>query len=335
MTTDSVDPEERARIRRDLDRLEERLMDDVAGMHRFGPAAEPQALAAAALPASAKLLYARYDGVDIAMGEARVFALAQLPQAQARARAEGVLAEGDVVVGERGRAWMVLPADPWAEGADVVAVDDGGDRRPEASTLAALVLGWVAEASVLYGEDGEFRDDVFAEEGGLEPNAERKLLRRRLDADPDAPHARLRLAQRLRAEDKLRGALKEVELTLRRAPEYAWAHHEAGRVHAAMGKAEASARAHAKAAEHANDPALAAYFLAWAARRAPETTRERYAAQARDKRPDFVAGQVKAAQLRLDDDDPIAAAELVALGLAVAPKNVQLLDLQRKLAAVE
>ncbi len=331
MTEDALDPETRARIRRDLDRLEERLYDDVEGQHRAGGPADDAALRAAALPESAQLLYARYDGIEVAMGEARLFALDELADATARAEAEGVLRPGDRVVGERGRQWMVLPEDPWAEGADVVAVDEDGDRRPEASTLVALVLGWLAEASVLYGDDGEFRDDVFADEGGLLPDAERKLLRRRLDVDPDAPHTRLRLAQRLRAEEKFRGALKEVELTLRRAPEYAWAHHEAGRIHAALGQDEAAARAHAKAAEHASDPALAAYFAAWAARRAPEQSRERFAQQVLTHRPDFVVGQIKAAQLRIDDDDLPAARELVALGLAVAPHNVELLDLQRRL----
>jgi tetratricopeptide (TPR) repeat protein len=214
-----------------------------------------------------------------------------------------------------------------------VGIDEGGDRRPEASTLAALALGWVAEASVTYGDDAEFRDDVFDEDGTMLPSARRRILRRRLDVDPDAPHPRLLLAKLLLAEGKARGALQEIEQTLRRAPEYCWAHHEGGHAHAALGDATHAVAAHEKAAQTCPDPELAVYFLAWAARRAEGTRRAELGAPVRAQRPDFVQGQLAGARHRLDDDDPAAPLELVELGLAVQPTHVELLELRQRLAA--
>jgi tetratricopeptide (TPR) repeat protein len=335
VATPDVDPHERARIERTLDRIEERLAASMMGLHRAGPPASSEALRHSPLPGSARLVYARVDGLDVAMGESVLLPLEAIAAATARAREEGLVEEGDLVVAERGRELFVLPADPWAEGADVIGIDEGGDRRPEASTLAALALGWLVEASVVYGDDGEFRDDVFDEDGTPLPATVRRTLRRRLDADPDAPHPRLRLAQLLRAEGKARGAVQEIEQTLRRAPEYCWAHHELGRAHADLGEMDLAARAHARAAESTPDSALQAYFFAWAARRAEGEARERFAALARARRPDFAAGQAEGAQLRIDDEDEATARELVALGLAVAPHNVTLLDLRRRLGPGE
>lgn len=325
-----VDTAERGRIERALDRLEERLAAAPEGLHHAGPPATAAAIEAAGLPPAAAMLHRRYDGLEIASGDAAILATTQVLAATRVAESEGRLRPGDIVIAERGRDVYVLPADPWEEGGDVVVVDEGGDRLPEASTLAHLALGWVAEAGVLYGQDGEFRDDLFGEDGDLLPAVTRKLLRRRLDVDPDAPRARLELARALLREGEARAAAAELRTTLERAPELSWAHHELGQALAAQGDLEQASAAHRRAADTCPDPDLQAYFWAWAARRATGEAREQAAAQVLKRRPRFAAEQAKAAQELLEREEPDTARDVIALGLAIAPRNLELLELQAR-----
>lgn len=328
---DEVDPAARGVIERALDRLEERLRAAPYGLHRSGEPASDAAVEAAGLPPTAAMFYRRWDGLEIAIGEAAILPVAQVPEATRAAREEGRLQPGDLVVAERGRDLFVLPADPWEEGGDVVLVDEGGDRMPEASTLSHLALGWVAEAAVLYDADAEFRDDLFGEDGELLPAAERRVLRRRLDVDPDAPRPRLSLARALLRAGEARAAVAELRRTLVCAPQLAWAHHDLGRALSVLGDDPAASAAHRAAAEATTDPMLAAYFLAWAARRAGPETRGELAAQVLQRRPGFAAEQVQAARELLDRDDESSAREVVALGLSVVPGHVELLDLRQRI----
>jgi tetratricopeptide (TPR) repeat protein len=326
-----ADAEEEARVRRALDRLEDRLADASDGFHRPGRPATGAGLDALGLPPEARALWTRFDGIELACGEAQLLGVAQVLPATRAAEAEGILAAGDLVIGERGRMTFVLPRDPWAEGAAVVSIDDDGERAPEASSVAHLVLGWLGEIAVLYDEHGEFRDDIFDEHGELVPAAARRVLRRRLDLDEDAPRARLELARLLAAGGELRAARSELQAVLKRAPDYAWARHELGRVLDAVGQRGAAHRAHARAAEVTTDPAGWAWFRAWSAVTAEDADRPAIAKEILARRPDFVANQVAGARARLDHGDRSAAAELVALGLAVAPRNLDLLALRGQL----
>lgn len=327
-----LDPEERGRIERALDRVEERLHEAEPGLHTVGSAASDEKLVGANLPPGAAMVWARWDGLELYAGDARTLALSEIPETTRAAAAEGLLRPGDRVVGERGRDLLVVPEDPWAEGADVVLVDEDGERSPEASTLAHLVLGVLGEGAVLYDEHGEFRDDVFDEHGTLEPAAERRLLRRRLDLDPDAPRPRLRLAQLLRATGELPAARAELQAVLKRAPEYAWALFELGRTLAELGDGQGAVRSFERAAGHADDEAAAAHMLAWAAMHAEGASREALAARVRALRPEFALRQARGAQARFDHGDTEGARELVELGLAVAPQNLELLELRGRLS---
>ncbi len=338
-----LDPDERHELLTALDRLEERLETAPAGLHAFGLAAEAGALAAAKLPAAARLLWEKYDGVELMSGEARVFPLAELAEATARAEEEGLLRPGDVVIGERGRLLYALPADPWAEGASVVSITEENERSPEASSVMRLLLGLLGEVSVLYDDHGEFHDALIDEWGDLEASTQRKLLRRRLDFDPIAPGPRLQLARVLLSSGEQRAAFKEVEKVLHYAPEFAAAHFVRGQALRGLGKLDQARRAFARAAEHAYDPVNAADYEAWAARAALEAHASTgdasdaafaatHASAVLRHRPDYAQNQLFGARARLQQRDRDAASELLSLGLAVAPRNLELLQLRRELS---
>lgn len=330
-----VEPHEAARIERALLRVEERLMVAPPGLHLAAPPAPAAECADAGIPPAAAMVWTRFDGLEIGTEMARLLPRAEISSATATAQAEGLLRSGDLVVGEWGRDLLVLPADPYEEGADVVRVEEGGERLPEASTVAHLVLGMLGEASVMFDDDGEFRDELFGDDGQLRPAVQRRILRRRLDLDPDAPRPRLRLAQHLLAAGELRAAASEIQQVLRRAPELPWAYETLGRVHQAEGALESAHEAYVEAAQRmdAVDPSLAAYFRARAAGCVEGAERERLVQQVREARPDFAREQVDAAQVLIEREEWAQAREVVTLGLVVSPGQVELLALRGELAA--
>lgn len=342
MPHEPLDPSERRDLLNALDRLEERLETAPRGLHAFGGPADAEALRAADLPPGAALLWEKYDGVELMSGEARTFPVAEIASATAEAAEDGLLRDGDIVIGERGRLLFACPADPWAEGASVVSITEETERAPEATSVMHLLLGVMGELSVLYDDHGEFHDALIDDWGELEPATQRKILRRRLDFDAIAPGPRLQLAQALRQAGELRAAAKEVEKTLHYAPEYAAAHFERGLVLRALDKGDQARRAFVRAAEHAFDPVNAASNEAWAARVAVELFAssgdegdrrhaEQHAAAVLRRRPDYAHNQLAGARARLDRRDADTAREMVALGLAVAPRNIELLELRRQL----
>ncbi len=342
----TLDPAERHELLAALDRLEERLETAPAGLHATGGAADADALEASNLPPEAVLLWKKYDGVELMSGEACVFPLGELADATARAQDEGLLRPGDIVIGERGRLLYALPEDPWAEGASVVSITEENERSPEASSVMRLLLGLLGEVAVLYDDHGEFHDALIDEWGDLEPATHRKLLRRRLDFDPIAPGPRLQLARLLLGSGEQRAAFKEVEKVLHYAPEFAAAHFVRGQALRGLGKLEQARRAFARGAEHAYDPVNAADYEAWAALAAVEAHAASgdeadsahaasHAAGVLRRRPDYAQNQLLGAQARLQQRDNDVAAELLALGLAVAPRNLELLQLRRELEDVE
>ncbi|MFO7561818.1 MAG: hypothetical protein R6X02_04190 [Enhygromyxa sp.] len=332
-----------------LDRIEDRLMDAPIGLHQVGEPADHDALARAEMPEEAAALWRRWDGLELAGGEVVLFSLAEQDAATREAEAAGILRPGDRVIGRHGLAALVIPADPWEEGGEVVMVEDDGERAPYASSVVRLALGLVAEMALLHDDEGEYRDDLFADDGQLSARAERRLLRRRLDFDEDAPFPRFRLGQLLRRAGELRGARAELRRVLRCAPEFAWAHWELGRVGLELAltkdadekgadeRARADAREEARAsfasaAEKTGDPNLRALFLAWQARVAEEPERSQLAAEVKRLDPGFVAAREAGLREAIEDQDGPRARELLALGLAIEPRSLALLGLRDAVA---
>jgi hypothetical protein len=316
-----------------IDRIEDRLHDAPIGFHVLGDPASRAALAAAGFDEETARVWAHWDGLDLASGELVLYSLAAISGATQDALEAGELAPGDVVAGERRGALVVLPADPWEEGAAVITVSEG-DRAPEASSIAHLVLGVLGELSVLYGDDGEFREGLIGEDGALRPEVERKLLRRRLDFDQDAPAARFRLAQLLARDGAWTGARAELVAVLKRAPGFSWASLELTRAHAALDEREKAFTAAKAGAEAARDDGMAALLWAHAAMHGRDADqRRRCAAEAKARNPSFCASHVRGIQEAIEWQEGKRARELLALGLAVEPAHLELLALREPVTA--
>ncbi|MEE9384143.1 MAG: hypothetical protein V3V08_12095 [Nannocystaceae bacterium] len=311
-----------------LDRIEDRLENAPLGLHLAGQPTSWQAAEAAGLTASYAALWTRWDGLDIAQGEAIVYPTESIDAATRRAIGGGRAVEGDVVFGERGSDALVLSHDPYEEGAEVILASDDGERLPYGSTIPDLILALLAEASVLYDHEGEFRDDLYGEDGQMTAGATRRLLRRHLDADPDAPLPRVELARALRHSGEFVASSAELKRALRCAPQFSWAHFELGRTWRDLAQGARARKAFVDAADVAGEEGLAAYFLAWAAMAEP-TGREALAMRARSLRPDFAQAQLAAARAAAAQGEDDKCAEHVALGLAVSPKDLSLLAFAR------
>jgi tetratricopeptide (TPR) repeat protein len=315
-----------------LDRIEDRLRDASDGLHTVGAPASVAALEASGIDADERAVWTRWDGIELLVGEARLLALAEIAGATEQAREAGTLKDGDLVIAERGRDLLVLPSDPWAEGAAVVRVEEAGDRSPEASSVAHLVIGWLGEIAVLYDDHGEFHDELFGEDGELVPAVERRLCRRRLDLDPDAPNARLRLAELLREAGELNAAKAELQQVIKRAPEFAWAHFALGRTLLALEHRDRALAAFRAAAQCHGEAGQQAWFLAWAALAADGDTRAALGKQVLALRPEFAAHQAEAVGALLEREREAQAREQLELGLAVLPGHLELLRLRGELA---
>ena len=315
-----------------LDRIEARLQDADDGFHRIGAAASRRELDGSGLPPEAQLLWERWDGLDLACSEAVILSLQDLSQATDVALSEGRISVGDRVIGERGRDLFVLAADPFAEGADVILVEEDGGRQPHSSTVERLVLAVLGEIAILYDEDGEFCEELYGDDGELLPAVERRMLRRHLDLDQDAPLARFRLALSLRRFGELRAAATELGQLHRRAPDFAWGNHERGRVALLLGDRGGATRAFDAAAEIAArtslEPELRAYFLAWGALAAEGEQRAALAANVCELMPAFAAAQEAGVREALEFEHAERAREQLELGLAVAPAHLGLLSLR-------
>ena len=316
-----------ARHLRDFD-----LIDAPEGLHVSGDPASSSALSAleGQVEPRHRMVWARFDGIDFANGDARFLPLAELEAATAAAGEDGLLVTGDLVVGERGAELLVLPQDAWEEGADVVAVESDGTRTPLASTLPRLLLCLLGEATVLYDEEGEFQGELFDEHSGeLLPEVERRLVRRWLDLDDDGPWARFRLAQLLRREGERRGARRELEGVVKRAPRFAWAQFELGRIRMELDQPRPAHSAFLAAAEAADEPGLQAWFHAWAAASAPDdSSRTEQAQKCKAAFEGFALAQYGGAQEALAEGDVSRARDLVRVGLAVEPRHLGLLELK-------
>jgi tetratricopeptide (TPR) repeat protein len=299
----------------------ERFRDEIAryaeGIHRLGEPADPAALRD--LPAEYADFLRSWDGADLFHEDVHV-------RGAGEAEREG----GEVVFAED------AAGSTFALGADGVIEyeSDTGLRWRAASTLERWLDGVMAYGALLYERDGEFREGAFAGEE-LAPAVELKLARKRVKLDPEAPKPHFDLGMALLREGNTREASRELERAAEIDRTAAWPWFELGKLRFGAGDAAAALDALAQAAQADPEHEHAGFFAAWAARAAQAAgDRERaeeFRTQALARDPGLAGRQVAAAQAELEAGRKAEALEQVELALAVAPRDMQALDLRRRL----
>lgn len=300
------------------DELRRALQKFADGVHVPG---EPSAALDADLPAGVIAVYREMDGAELFHGD-----LVLHPRAAWR-REDGRLEVG--TLGEDG-LWVDL-----ADGSVWRLEADTGEAIEEGSSLERWLRGWIDGQSLLYDKEGEFVDRAIGPDGELaRPVAiarERALLKR----DPKAVGPRWRLARELVRAGELEAARDQLEEVVEARPRFAWAWYDLARISEKLGEL-AGARDEALAAADA-DPSYehAAFFLATAARLAAlagdDAARRELAARALAADPDLTRRQLDGARDNLEAGDLTAARDMVEVARALAPTDLAVLELARRL----
>src|SRR5690606_26648509 len=154
--------------------------------------------------------------------------------------------------------------------------------------------------------------------------------------DGAAPAPRWRLAQVLLEQDAVAEARNELEQVVADDPAFAWAWLDLARVSERLGEltnAIDEARMAAEAAEGVQHP-QAGYLWSHVARIAARAGDDMVRAQAATKAsllaPELKRAQIQGAYERIEADDPASAKGLVELLRAVWPRDLEVLELARK-----
>lgn len=214
---------------------------------------------------------------------------------------------------------------------------DTGDRYVDGTALDRWLLGAIDATAHLFDVDGEFAEDAFTEDGELTSEIAIARARSQVKRDSKAPGPRWRLARLLTAEGELAQAREELETVVANDPALSWAWLDLARISEKLGEL-AGAIDEARAAADAN-PAheQRAHFLAEAARYAAlandEAQRAELSRSALAADPGLVKGQLAGANDRLGEGEIEAAAHLASLAKALAPRDLEVIDLVRRVEA--
>lgn len=312
-----------AKKRRDdsggLDRLFELVDEAPAGLHDLEP---PSAELPKGLPEPLIELYARCDGGRF-YHDTIVLAPAAEVTASAPGRWQFASVEDDpITVDHRGRIWRTD-----------ASLDD---EICEGTRLDRWLAGAVESTGLLYDGDGEFADNVFDDEGEIEPVVREKQLRLHLKRDPAAPGVRWRLAHALLEQGATEDARNEMEQVVADDPAFSWAWLDLARISERLGElggAVDEARMAAESAEGIQHP-QAGYFWSQVARLATRTGDEILRAEAATRTsmlaPTLKQAQIAGARESLEAGDTDSAKGLVDLLRAVWPRDLEVLELARR-----
>jgi hypothetical protein len=308
---DQIDP---------LDRVFELLDEAPPGLHDVDP---PSNELPSGLPTPLIELYARCDG-------ARIFV-----------EALHIVPSSDVVVTEAGR-WQFASLD-----GEPIAIDARGkiwrtdetvdDDVCEATRLDRWLAGQLDALDLVFDHDGEYRDDVFDEDGDVMPIIREKQLRAQLKRDAAAPGPRWRLAHVLIEQESIVEARNELEQVVADDPAFSWAWLDLARVSEQLGDRQNAideGRMAAEAAEGVQHP-QAGYFWSQVARLAVAGNDDLVRAEAATKAsllaPNLKRAQIDGARERIDAGDPESAKGLIEILRAVWPRDLEVLELARRL----
>jgi hypothetical protein len=208
----------------------------------------------------------------------------------------------------------------------------------EGTRLDRWLAGQVDALALLFDRDGEYADDVFDEDGEILPVVRERQLRAQLKRDPAAPGPRWRLAHVLLEQGAAENTRNELEQVVADDPAFFWAWLDLARVSERLGEVGGAideARMAAEAAEGVQH-AQAGYFWSQVARIAVRAGDDMVRAEAATKAsllaPGLKRDQLEGARERLDAGDRASAKGLVDLLRAVWPRDLEVLELAKRLA---
>jgi len=302
-----------------LDRVFELIDEAQPGVHDVDP---PAGELPVGLPGPLIELYARCDG-------ARIFSdtLELLPSTDVTydgARWRFAVVDGEPVgVDHKGKVWRT----------DASIEDDICDG----TRLDRWLAGQLDALALLFDHEGEYSDDVFDEEGEILPIIREKQLRAQLKRDAGAPGPRWKLAHVLLEQGAVEDSRNELEQVVADDPAFAWAWLDLSRVSERLGEVGGAldeARMAADVAEGVQHP-QAGYFWSQVARLAARNGDDMLRAEAATKAsllaPDLKRAQIEGARERLDAGDSASAKGLVELLRAVWPRDLEVLELARRI----
>ncbi len=304
-----------------LDRIIGLLDAAPPGLHDLEP---PSADLPKGLPEPLIELYARCDGGRIFLDTIEILPARQVTM-PTPARWKFATAEGDAIaIDHRGKIWRT------DESLD--------DEICDGTRIDRWLAGVIDATALLYDGDGEFAEDVFDDDGELLPVVHERQLRAHLKRDPAAPGPRWRLGHSLLVQGATEDARNELEQAVADDPAFAWAWLDLGRISEKLGdigNALDEIRMAAETAEGVQHE-QAGYFWAQLARLATITGDDVLRAQAATKSsllgPSLKSAQLAGARESLEAGDTASAKGLLDLLKAVWPRDLEVLDLARRLA---
>ena len=305
-----------------VDRISDALDRAPAGLHDL---AEPTGDVPLEWPSELADVYFAFDGARL-FSEAIVLFPAREVDRDGELLVVGEIGGDAIEVDRSGRVWRI---------------DEGtGDRVIDGTAFDRWLHGAIDAEALLYDRDGEFAEDVFDEDGEICEDVEVARLRAQLRRDSRAPAPRWRLARISARRGELDRARAELEEVVANVPDFSWAWLDLARLSEQLGElggAYDEAVAAAEAAVRRGDDQVA-YFWAQAARLAAragtESDRAQAAARAIAADPGIVRSQIAGAEQNLADGDVSSARGLAELAKAVAPRDLGVIDLLRRIEAV-
>jgi len=301
-----------------LAHLAQALQRYAPGVHRL---ASPASFAkASALPAGLSAFYQQWNGADLFHESLRIRAVEEV---------EADL--GRWMVAELGRDTIHVDR----EGAVWRLEDDTGDLIHDGTRFDRWLDGWVDGESILYDTDGEFLDFILDEDGELTPQAALDREQRAHKRDKKAAGPWWRLARALARQGELAAARAELEGVVAEHPQFGWAWFDLSRISEQLGEADGALEEAVAAAQADPEYEHTAYFWAHAARLAAtagdEPRRADLAARALARDPDLARTQREGAAAQAAEGSVNEARELLAIALALAPRDLEALALQKQL----
>lgn len=317
---------------RSLERIMEVAGSLPPGMSRLG---EPAFLMDAGWPDALTEVYLYFDGAELFHEDLVLLPASRVkqvrredPGATAAERdatyyRAGEIGGDDLCVDDQGRVWRLE--------------EDTGEWLPEGSRLERWLLGVMEAQRMLYDRDGEFIDEAFDESGELTPAMSERMNRRVLKRDRAAPAPRWRLARAMALQGKMEAAREQLETVVAESPAFAWAWFDLARISEVMGELASAGDEMEAAATARPGYEHAAYFWAQAARLAraagDEARRAGCAREALALDPGLAGSQREGARANLEEGELEAAQELAENAAALAPRDLQIMDLLARIRA--